>query len=369
MGSVAHAVAARRGALRQCGLRRRAGRPGASAPAAFPILAFLVAVLLSGPIGCAGSPSIFLTAGPAANEIARLGWLFTIVAAAVTVIVTAVLGAALFRRRSAPTHSVERTGDPRGPIRWIVTGGIILPAIILVACFVFTLLTQSAIARPPSRAVVTLRVIAHRWWWEVWYVGARADETVVTANELHIPVGQAVRVELVSHDVIHSFWVPQLAGKTDVIPGQDNSMWFQADRPGTYRGECAEYCGLQHAQMDFVVVADSPADFATWLANQRKEAVRPADPVATAGLVVFQRSACSACHAIRGTDMLGRVGPDLTHLASRQTIAAGTLVNSRGNLAGWVTNAQSLKPGSGMPNVLLGGADLQALITYLETLK
>ena len=327
-------------------------------------LASIVAVA-----GCAESPSMYHPAGPAAGLIARLGWLFTIVAMAVTALVVGVLLAALFRRRRDQTHSVEQAGDPRSATRWIVIGGVILPAAILVVCFVFTLLTQSAIARPPTPPVATLRVTAHRWWWEVQYVGSRPSETVVTANELHIPVGRAVRIQLVSHDVIHSFWVPELAGKTDVIPGQENTLWLQADRPGRYRGECAEYCGLQHAHMDFTVVADAPADFAAWLVDQRAEAVPPVDSVAAAGLAVFHGSACAACHAIRGTDMLARLGPDLTHLADRQTLGAGTLVNTRGNLAGWIANPQSLKPGSGMPNVPLSGRELQALVAYLETLK
>jgi cytochrome c oxidase subunit 2 len=329
----------------------------------------LAAALLCGATGCAESPSMFRTAGPAAEQIARLGWLFTIVAVVVTVIVTAVLFAALYRRRPDRTNGVEPSGNPRGPVRWIIIGGVVLPAIILVVCFVFTLITQAAIASPPRPTVAAVQVTAHRWWWEVRYPGMGADQTVVTANEIHVPVGRAVRVDLVSNDVIHSFWVPELAGKTDVIPGQDNAMWLQANRPGTYRGECAEYCGLQHAHMDFVVVADAPTDFAAWLARQRATAVAPTAAAAAAGLAVFHRAACAACHAIRGTDMLGRVGPDLTHLASRQTIAAGTLLNNRGNLAGWVANAQSLKPGSGMPNVPLPGRDLQALVAYLETLK
>ncbi len=327
------------------------------------------AAVLWATMGCARSPLIFRTAGPAADEIARLGWLFTIVAAAVTVIVTCVLVASLYRRRPERTGSVEPAGDPRGPVRWIIVGGVVLPAIILLVCFVFTLRTQAAIARPPRPAVATVLVTAHRWWWEVRYVGIGPAQTVVTANEIHVPAGRPIRLDLVSNDVIHSFWVPALAGKTDVIPGQHNSMWLQASRPGTYRGECAEYCGLQHAHMDFEVVADAPADFEAWLSRQRMAAVPPADPAAAAGLAVFQRSSCAACHAIRGTEMLAHVGPDLTHLASRQTIAAGTLLNNRGNLAGWVSNAQSLKPGSGMPNVPLDGRDLQVLVAYLETLK
>jgi cytochrome c oxidase subunit II len=349
-------------------MRRRAERRCTSA-VTFPALMLLAAIWVGGPFGCAGSPSMFRPAGPAADEIARLGWLFTIVAAAVTVITTGVLFAALFRRRPDPVDGLEPGDSVQAPTRWIVVGGIVLPAIVLVVCFVFALLTQSAIARPPSPAVATLEVTAHRWWWGAKYMGMDPGEGVVTANELHIPVGQPVRLELISHDVVHSFWVPELAGKTDVIPGQENSMWLLAARPGTYRGECAEYCGIQHTKMDFVVVADAPADFAAWLSNQRSPANPPVDPAAAPGQAVFQHSTCAACHAIRGTQALGSEGPDLTHLATRRTIAAGTLLNSRGNLAGWVATAQSLKPGSEMPDIPLSGPDLQTLLAYLETLK
>jgi cytochrome c oxidase subunit 2 len=329
-----------------------------------------VAVGLSGgAAGCASSPSIFRTAGPEAESIARLGWLFTIVAVAVTLIVAGVLIAALYRPRSDRTAAVKPANDHEGAARWIVVGGVALPSVILVVCFVCTLLTQSAISRPPAPVEIYVRVIAHRWWWEMRYAGAGPDQAVVTANELHVPAGRPVRIELISNDVIHSFWVPALAGKTDVIPGQNNSMWLEADRPGTYVGECAEYCGVQHAHMGFVVVADEPSDYAAWLARQRSSAPTPSDLVGAAGLAVFHRSACVTCHAIRGTGMDARVGPDLSHLASRQALAAGTLPNTRGNLAGWVVNAQRLKPGSRMPDVPLGGRDLQALIAYLETLR
>jgi cytochrome c oxidase subunit 2 len=314
-------------------------------------------------------PSMFHAGGPAAERIAQLGWVFTSVAVAVTVVAVAVLIAALHRRRSGRTQGVGPFEDPRGPLRWIVTGGVILPAIILAVCFVCTLLTQSAIARPPRPVVATIRVTAHRWWWEVRYPGIAGAAEVVTANEIHIPAGEAVQVELVSNDVIHSFWVPELAGKTDVIPGQTNSMWLQADHPGRYLGECAEYCGVQHAHMGFVVVADAPADFASWAAGQRLPAGAPAEHAASAGLEVFRRSSCAACHAIRGTGIAAPAGPDLTHVASRTTLASAMLPNNRGNLAGWVTNAQSLKPGSEMPTIRLNGRDLQALVAYLEALR
>ncbi len=329
---------------------------------------FAVAVL-HGAARHASSPSIFRTAGPNAAAIARLGWLFTVVAVAVTLIVAGVLVAALHWPRSGRMAVVQPDGDQKAAARWIVVGGVALPAVILMVCFVCTVLTQSAIARPASPVAVTVQVTAHRWWWEMRYAAADPDQAVITANELHVPVGRAVRIDLVSNDVIHSFSVPALAGKTDVIPGQDNSMWIEADHPGTYVGECAEYCGIQHAHMGFVVVADEPADYAVWLARQRVSAPAPSDPAGASGLAVFHRSACVRCHAIRGTGMDAHLGPDLSHLASRRALAAGTLLNTRGNLAGWVVNAQRLKPGSGMPDILLSGRDLQSLIAYLETLR
>jgi cytochrome c oxidase subunit II len=314
-------------------------------------------------------PSMFHAGGPAAERIAHLGWVFTMIAVAVSAIVAVILIAALYRPRSDGPHGVAPFDDSRAAVRWIVTGGVILPGIILAVCFVCTLLTQAALVRPPRQAVATIRVIAHRWWWEVQYPGIAGATGVVTANEIHIPAGQAVQVELMSDNVIHSFWVPELAGKTDVIPGQTNSMWLQADHPGRYLGECAEYCGVQHAHMGFVVMADAPADFDSWAARQRVPAPAPVDPSASAGLAVFRRSSCAACHAIRGTGMAAPAGPDLTHVASRTTLASAMLPNNRGNLAGWVTNAQSLKPGSEMPTIRLDGRDLQALVAYLEALR
>ena len=190
----------------------------------------------------------------------------------------------------------------------------------------------------------------------------------MTANEVHIPLGKPVRLELTSDDVIHSFWIPQLAGKTDVIPGQRNIAWIEADAPGIYRGACTEYCGQQHANMASFVVAQSPTEFAQWLDHQRTAARLP-DSAAAAGLAVFESAACASCHTIRGTSAAGRIGPDLTHLESRATIAAGMLENTRGNLAGWITNPQTIKPGNVMPAVPLRSRDLQSLLAYLGTLR
>jgi len=309
--------------------------------------------------------NILTSSGPVAAAQARLGWWLMIVSVLVILVVGILVLVGAFRSDDGDRRAIDRRG---GGIKWIVVGGIIVPAIILVLTLSFTVATEVATAAPPADPSVTIEVIGHRWWWEVKYAGAPAH-TVVTANEIHIPVGAPVRVQLSSADVIHSFWIPQLAGKTDVIPGQRNVMWLQANKAGIYRGACTEYCGLQHANMAAFVVAETPAAFRQWLQTQADSAATPTDPDAVVGLGVFQRSACGACHAIRGSEALGHVGPELTHLASRMTIAAGALENTRGNLAGWIANSQAIKPGNDMPVMALRPADLQALVAYLETLK
>ncbi|HEY5087018.1 MAG TPA: cytochrome c oxidase subunit II, partial [Gemmatimonadaceae bacterium] len=308
-------------------------------PVALPLALALAAV------SCAGAPAIFGTHGLAADRIAVLGWVFTIISCVVLAVVTVLVIVALARRQAAPAgrpaNAIEHSGHA---VRWIVVGGIIVPAITLVASFLVTLVIQAEVSNPPRPPVATIEVTGHRWWWEVKYLGAGPNETVVTANEIHVPVGQPVRLELVSADVIHSFWVPQLAGKTDVIPGLRNTMWMQADQAGVYWGECAEYCGLQHTHMNLTVVAESPTAFRNWMAHQRQPSAGPTDSATAEGLNAFRRTGCAICHSIQGTDAQGRVGPDLTHLASRSRIAAGTLPNTPGNLAGWIANAQALKP-------------------------
>jgi cytochrome c oxidase subunit II len=316
------------------------------------------------------SPMTILTgSGRVAVLQAKLGWWLLIVSVVVVVAVTLLVLAGALRRRtndSPESLEVERTGTG---LRWVVVGGMIVPAVILVLTFAFTIATENATAAPPRAAGMSVEMIGHRWWWEVKYNGSEPPQSFVTANEIHIPVGVPVRLELTSVDVIHSFWIPQLAGKTDVIPGQRNIAWIQADKPGIYRGACTEYCGLQHTNMAAFVVAESAEQFAEWARTQRHAAQTPTDGDATRGLTLFQTSSCATCHAIRGSTAAGRVGPDLTHLTSRMTLAAGALENTRGNLAGWIANPQTIKPGNDMPTVALGGADLQALVAYLETLK
>ena len=198
---------------------------------------------------------------------------------------------------------------------------------------------------------------------------ARPDEIITTANELHIPVGRRVRILLDAPDVIHSFWVPSLAGKKDLIPGRDNEITIEAETPGTYRGQCAEYCGLQHAHMAFLVVADPPEAFAAWQAAQRKLAAEPVGEEAAEGLRLFLQKPCAACHTIRGTPASGTLGPDLTHVASRQFIAAGELPTTRGSLAAWIADPQTIKPGNNMPMVPLSGDELLDVSAYLASLR
>jgi cytochrome c oxidase subunit 2 len=222
-----------------------------------------------------------------------------------------------------------------------------------------------SLAEPDHPADITVQVTGHQWWWEISY----PNDGVVTANEIHIPVGKAVEIELTSDDVIHSFWVPNLTSKRDLIPGQTNTLWFQADSAGIYRGECAEFCGTEHALMAFLVIAQPLDEYGAWLHNQQASSVQPADSLIEQGQQAFLGSACVYCHTINGTAASGKVGPDLTHLASRQTLAAGTLDNTTGNLAGWILNPQALKPGNHMPATRLDSDDLQALLAYLESLK
>jgi cytochrome c oxidase subunit 2 len=320
------------------------------------------------------SPMTILTgSGRIAVLQAKLGWWLLIVSLVVVAVVTLLVLAGSFRRRandSRDSLSVEGDGEGTRPgLRWIIVGGMIAPALILLLTFAFTIATENATAAPPKTAGMSLEIIGHRWWWEVRYVGGPPSQRFVTANEIHVPIGVPVRLELTSVDVIHSFWIPQLAGKTDVIPGQRNVAWIQADKPGVYRGACTEYCGQQHANMATFVVAESPERFRQWAQAQRDSASAPADADAARGLTLFQTASCATCHAVRGSAAGGHIGPDLTHLMSRMTLAAGALENTRGNLAGWIANPQTIKPGNIMPTVPLHGTDLQGLVAYLETLK
>ncbi len=300
--------------------------------------------------------------GPASAEIANLWWVMFGVATVVFLIVVVLLIIALARPSGLREQIQRGIGDGN---RFVVWSGAVIPAIILAGVMslaIFALRTLAAPSTPPS---LTIQVVAHQWWWEVRY----PQSAVVTANEIHIPAGEPVLVQVSSADVIHSFWVPELQGKIDTIPGQTNSIWLQADQPGTFRGQCAEYCGIEHARMAFLVIADPPAQFRAWLDEESKVPPVPATATLKKGQQVFLGAACVYCHTIAGTNATSGLGPDLTHLASRQTIGAGTLPNSRGSLAGWIINSQSIKPGNRMPPMQIDATDLQALLDYLQSLK
>lgn len=312
--------------------------------------------------GCANAPSLVDPQGPAAARIAGLWWLLFWMAMAVLLFVLAFLLLALFRRRP---EAVEHETEPRAGTRTIILAGIVGPAIILGIVYAATLWTMRALATPEIPEELTIHVIGRRWWWEVQYPA----QQFATANEIHIPVDRPVRFVLSSPNVIHSFWVPELQGKMDLVPGNVNTMWLEASEPGVYWGQCAEFCGVQHTMMQFVVVAEPLDAFEAWLENQRQPARVPTDALAQMGQEVFLDANCVNCHAIKGTDATGNLGPDLTHLASRRTLGAGVIENNLGNLGGWIVNPQHIKPGNLMPPADLTSVELQALLAYLATLE
>jgi cytochrome c oxidase subunit 2 len=310
-------------------------------------------------------------AGPAAHRIASLGWFVLITFSAVTVVMwILVFWLAARRRGSLASHLPFDAPEDH---RWIVVGGFTIPVIILATIFIVMLRTMSAFPMGDGEMAsmaANIRITGHQWWWEVEYLEGGVHEHVAAANEIHIPTGTPVDIELRSHDVIHSFWVPRLHGKVDLIPAMINRIRIQADEAGTYRGECAEYCGPQHAHMILYVVAQSPADYRKWLQGARQPSTPPADAFAVRGQQVFMANQCVFCHTIRGTDARGRVGPDLTHVGSRLGVAANTLPNDIASLEAWVTHAQSLKPHAQMPNITaFTGEDLRSLVAYLRTLN
>jgi cytochrome c oxidase subunit 2 len=306
-------------------------------------------------------------AGPGAARIADLWWLMLVAASVVFLLVCLVLYRALTHRgqRSEPR---ARSYDP-GAIKLVLAGGVALPTLVLVPLLILTLYTLAWLAPPKSGSALEVVITGWQWWWDVQYTGGEPAGGLRTANEIRIPVGRPVRIQLRSGDVIHSFWVPALQGKLDLVPGQVNTTWLQADTAGVYRGECAEYCGLQHARMQFRVVALQPSEFDSWMKAQQAPAAAAADSTSRAGQSVFMSSGCAFCHAIRGTSARGTAGPDLTHLAGRLTLAAGTLPNTKGHLAGWIANPQGIKPGNLMPRIPLEPEELRVLLAYLGTLR
>jgi cytochrome c oxidase subunit 2 len=249
----------------------------------------------------------------------------------------------------------------------VVAFGMVIPAVVLSALFVGANLVVMRDTEPPSRSATAMTIVAigHQWWWEFRY----PESGVVTANELHIPASTSVNLEARSADVIHSFWVPELNRKIDMVPGQRNRIELYAEHAGTYRGQCAEFCGLQHANMAFNVVAEPQSGFQSWLRQEQAPAEPPQGAEAVAGMRAFMEGACASCHTISGTEARGTVGPDLTHVASRATLAALTGPNRHGFLDQWISDPQSIKPGSKMPGLELTEAQFRSLVAYLSGLR
>jgi len=311
-------------------------------------------------------------AGPQAAWIGQLWWLTLWLCVFVFVVVMAALAWALWRSRRAsadPSPDLSPAADAERKLRLSVGAGVALSSVLLAGLLVASVLTDQALADLALGDALAVRVIAHQWWWEVVYDDPRPDRVFTTANELVIPVGRPVVITLQADDVIHSFWVPNLHGKKDMIPGRTSTIQLRADREGTYVGRCAEFCGLQHAFMAYDVVA-LPADrFAAWQAHQRTSAPEPQGAAELRGRELFLTGSCMLCHAIQGTSANARRAPDLTHFASRAHIGAGRLANTPQALAKWIEDPRRIKPGVNMPAHFLPADDLAALVAYLETLR
>lgn len=259
------------------------------------------------------------------------------------------------------------------PERWVIGGGLVFPAVVLSVLLVYSLTTTQSVLAIGARddgEPIRVHVIGKQWWWDVRYEMPDAREPAVLANELHVPIGRSVEVLLHSTDVIHSFWVPSLAGKVDMIPGRTTRVVIRADEEGVYRGQCAEYCGGQHALMAFYVVAEPEDRFREWLEVQARPVSVPDDPFLREGYDAFFRGDCQECHAVRGTGAAGESGPDLTHVGGRRSLAAGVLDNHIGTMAGWIAGPQEIKPGNLMPSMnVYTGRELRALSAWLGSLE
>jgi cytochrome c oxidase subunit II len=335
-----------------------------------PLIAFLALT------GCAGHvQSVVDPGGPQAGRIANLLWFFIALLTIIFIIVLVLTLWTLTRRhRGIEQEPLETTHLPsertEKKLTRVVTAATITAVLLLFVLLVTSVVTGKAIADlGNTKNGMVIELTGNQWWWQVQYDNPDSSRILVTANEIHIPVGRPVMIMGRSNDVIHSFWAPNLHGKRDLIPSRVTTEWIQADHPGAFRGQCAEFCGLQHAHMSLWVIAEPEAKFDAWLDRQLKPAVEPADAFKQLGQQVFLKHECIYCHSIRGTRAYAQVAPDLTHFGSRRGIAANTLPNTMGYLAGWILDPQSVKPGNHMATVALRADELQPLIEYLESLK
>jgi cytochrome c oxidase subunit 2 len=314
--------------------------------------------------------SFFGPASPQASAVAHLWWWMFGVGGAVWLAVIATLFYVIRAKRGQRESDdlLHLTPERESRLTRVVSAAVFVTILILVGFLAFDFGVGRVVAQHP-RSALTIEVTAHQWWWEAQYADTNPSKRLVTANEIHVPTGTPVQIKLASRDVIHSFWLPNLNGKRDLIPGYSSALWFTADTAGTYRGQCAEFCGLQHAKMAFYVVAEPPEKFAAWRAASSAPHSQPTDSTLLSGQRIFMSGGCAVCHTIAGTDARSTIGPDLSHFKSRATLAAGTLPNTRANLTDWIINPHAIKPGTRMPPSTLTSAQLNTLVAYLETLK
>lgn len=300
-------------------------------------------------------------------SVAQLWWVFFAVSTVVYVLVIGALVLAIRHARRSETSGELRPADRRR----LMVGSAMAATVVVLLCLLASdfVMGHRLFARRDDPDALHLKVTAHQFWWQLEYEDADPSRRLITANEIHVPVGRRIEVSLQTQDVIHSFWLPNIAGKKDLIPGITNNASFIVERPGRYEGQCAEYCGYQHAQMRTVLRAVSPEEFERWKSAQLQPAVQPTTVEQRGGQAVFMSASCALCHSIQGTNAGGTTGPDLTHLASRDMIAAGALRNTPRNLARWIRNPQQLKPGVNMPATALTPKDLDALVSYLSSLR
>lgn len=325
---------------------------------------------------CAGhQQSAVDPAGPQSGRVGLLWWFFFWLLGAIFVLVMIATLITLTRRHRGFNQEPLETGhkpseQTNSQLGRVVTACTVTTVLILFALLIASVTTGKGVSELSNKKnPLTIQVTGNQWWWEIEYLSNQPQQTLVTANEIHIPINRPIQIRGLSNDVIHSFWIPNLNGKRDLIPSRTTVQWFEADHPGRFRGQCAEFCGLQHAHMAVWVIAESEERFNAWLNQQLQPAMSPANPDLQRGQQVFLNNACVYCHQIRGIAAAGQNAPDLTHFGSRLGIAANTVPNTKGNLAGWIVDPQSLKPGNHMATIAVNATDLQPLVDYLESLK
>lgn len=343
-----------------------------------PLLFLLSGFACLSLIGCDLPQTTLTGQGPAATHIAALSWAMTITFCIATAIMWILLAIGFWKRRGTLAEHAPIDAKEHGEL-WIAIGGLAIPFVVLMVFFIlglsllsdFPIHGKTAMAANSEESIrPEILIIGHQWWWEIHYLNSDPSKEFTSADEIHMPVGRPVYIEVETADVMHSLWLPHLHGKVDMIPGVPNYILIQASKPGNYYGQCAEYCGAQHAHMRLLAVAQEPAAYTAWLQQQLDPGSQPKTPQEVAGEQIFLSGPCSMCHAVRGTSAGGSVAPDLTHIGSRQYIGADSFPNNNAYLEAWITHAQSLKPDCLMPNLTqFTGTQLQDLVAYLRNLQ